>query len=272
MRKEVKDCNERAQRTEGEKRDLEKRLVERHDKPPRQMQIESTNQGALDDIQQLKDEVFHIQQVNSALSRTIKVEMRSELQKLTAEKELAEKKCRAFAEKLRSKTTEFDRLVGKPMDELVRREEREEARATAISQLENDCESLDASNRELRERLFSVEEKNLDLKFEKETFDLSYARLQKRISDLEHYKLQSSQLSAAMKNKYETEIAEIQNDTAKLRGDALASQPGETVKLRKKTNKTAAELEITVEQLKRVVDKQKVDAESLKRANEGLER
>jgi hypothetical protein len=32
----------------------------------------------------------------------------------------------------------------------------------------------------------------LDLKFEKETFDLQYARLQKRITDLENYKLQSS--------------------------------------------------------------------------------
>lgn len=255
MRKEVKDCNERAQRTEQEKHNLEKRLVERNDKPPRQMQIESTNQGALDDIQQLKDEVFHIQQVNNALSRTIQVEMRAELQKLTSEKELAEKKVKAFAEKLRNKTAEFDRLVGKPMDELIRREEREEGRHREIENLQSDVAELEDQNRQLRERLFGVEERNLDLKFEKETFDLSYARLQKRISDLEHYKLQSSQLSAAMKQKYETEIAEIQNDTAKLRGDALASQPGETVKLRKKANRSAADLEATVDQLKRVVDK-----------------
>ena len=52
----------------------------------------------------------------------------------------------------------------------------------------------------LQEQLFQAEEKNLDLKFEKETFDLQYARLQKRITDLEQYKLQSSQISANLKN------------------------------------------------------------------------
>ena len=111
----------------------------------------------------------------------------------------------------------------------------------------------------------------MDLKFEKETFDLQFARLQKRISDLEHYKLQSSQLSAVMKSKHEMEIAEIQNETDKLRGDALASQPGETVKLRKKSNKSAAELEVVVEQLKRVIDKQKIEIEKLHKDNEHLE-
>ena len=40
----------------------------------------------------------------------------------------------------------------------------------------------------------------MDLKFEKETFDLQYARLQKRITDLEQYKMQSSAISANLKN------------------------------------------------------------------------
>ena len=38
---------------------------------------------------------------------------------------------------------------------------------------------------ELQEQHFKEQERNLDLKFEKETFDLQYARLQKRITDLE---------------------------------------------------------------------------------------
>lgn len=41
----------------------------------------------------------------------------------------------------------------------------------------------------MQDRLFKAEEKLLDLRFEKETFDLQYARLQKRITDLENYKL-----------------------------------------------------------------------------------
>ena len=61
----------------------------------------------------------------------------------------------------------------------------------------------------LQDQLFQAEEKNLDLKFEKETFDLQYARLQKRITDLEQYKLQSSQISANLKNQREEELAAI---------------------------------------------------------------
>jgi hypothetical protein len=36
---------------ELEKQNLERRFVERYDKPPRQMAVESTNQGALEEIQ-----------------------------------------------------------------------------------------------------------------------------------------------------------------------------------------------------------------------------
>lgn len=62
---------------------------------------------------------------------------------------------------------------------------------------------------QLREKLFKAEERLLDLKFEKETFDLQYARLQKRITDLEQYKFQSSQISAVMRNQFEEEISKI---------------------------------------------------------------
>lgn len=48
-------------------------------------------------------------------------------------------------------------------------------------------------------------------------------------------------------------------------------KPGETVKLRRKTTKTAQELEATVEQLKRVIEKQKVELEHLSQQKVGLE-
>ena len=92
---------------------------------------------------------------------------------------------------------------------------------------------------QLRDKLFKAEERLLDLKFEKETFDLQYARLQKRITDLEQYKFQSNQISAVMKSQFEAEIAKIQDQTSQLRGDSLAKQPNDTVKLRAQTSKTA---------------------------------
>ena len=91
-------------------------------------------------------------------------------------------------------------IIGLPMDNIGKREEQEETKAKRIDELETDLVASEERADNLQEQLFKAEEKNLDLKFEKETFDLQYARLQKRITDLEQYKLQSSQVSAILKN------------------------------------------------------------------------
>ncbi len=66
-------------------------------------------------------------------------------------------------------------------------------------------------------------------------------------------------------------MEEIKDQTDKLRGDAITSKPGENVKLRRKTTKTAQELEGVVENLKRVIEKQKVELEHLSHQKVGLE-
>ncbi len=70
-RKEVKDSNERVQKIEAEYRKLEGRLVDKNAKPPRQVNQESEYQNSLDEIQKLKDEIYHMQQVNQALNKTV---------------------------------------------------------------------------------------------------------------------------------------------------------------------------------------------------------
>lgn len=102
-----------------------------------------------------------------------------------------------------------------------------------------DIGKLEQANQELQDKLFMAEERLLDLKFEKETFDLQYARMQKRISELEKYKMKASVMSDDLRKQYENEMEEIKDETDKLRGDALAQKPGENVKLRRKTTKTA---------------------------------
>jgi DNA repair exonuclease SbcCD ATPase subunit len=86
----------------------------------------------------------------------------------------------------------MQQLVGRPMDPLTQREEREDQKSKQIDSLANENVELNLEVKELTDKLFRTEERLLDLKFEKETFDLQYARLQKRITDLENYKLQSS--------------------------------------------------------------------------------
>ena len=94
-------------------------------------------------------------------------------------------------------------LMGKPMDAVTRREEREEARQRAIDIMDQDIGKLEQANQELQDKLFMAEERLLDLKFEKETFDLQYARMQKRISELEKYKMKAAAMSDDVRKQYE---------------------------------------------------------------------
>ena len=63
------------------------------------------------------------------------------------------------------------------MDGIGKREAQEEGRQKRIEELETDFADQESRANILQEQLFKSEEKNLDLKFEKETFDLQYARL-----------------------------------------------------------------------------------------------
>ena len=130
----------------------------------------------------------------------------------------------------------------------------------------------DKTEQELNEQLFKAEEKILDLKFEKETFDLQFARLQKRNTDLEQYKLASAKYSSVLKNQ-ESAQREALADTAGVTAATLlgigAEQKKEdrdTVKLKSKSTKSVAELEQLVESLKRVIEKQKTENDALKKA------
>jgi len=55
---------------------------------------------------------------------------------------------------------------------LVRREEREELRQKQIDELSSENQTMEQQLNQVREKLFKAEERLLDLKFEKETFDL----------------------------------------------------------------------------------------------------
>ena len=150
-----------------------------------------------------------MQNVNSALQKTMSVGLKAELGKTISEKELLEEKLKQAMEKLRNKTHEVHLLMGQPLDAVGQRETQEESRQKRIDELEQELLEQETRANMLQEQLFKAEERTLDLKFEKETFDLQYARLQKRITDLEQYKLQSSQISANLKNQREEELAAI---------------------------------------------------------------
>ena len=116
----------------------------------------------------------------------------------------------------------------------------------------------------MQEQLFKAEEKLLDLRYQKETFDLQFARLQKRITDLEQYKLASAQFSAVRRHKEDEVLREIEDHAQAIAGPTTKAE-GDTVKLRSRGSKTVGELEMLVESLKRVIEKQKAENEALRK-------
>jgi len=62
------------------------------------------------------------------LRKKLNVDLKAELGKLTTEKEQSDQKLRVALDRLKQKTDEFNMLIGKPMDEIVKREEREHQR------------------------------------------------------------------------------------------------------------------------------------------------
>jgi hypothetical protein len=151
------------------------------------------------------------------------------------------------------------------LDSIQKREELELTRQLRIDELEQYNRNLEQENGEVNQQLFKAEEKLLDLKFEKETYDLQYARLQKRIQVLELYKLSSAKVSAEIEAQQEEDQADISIIAG--RTTASSKTRKDTVKVKMSQGKSTGDLEVVVESLKRVVDKLKTENEALKREN-----
>lgn len=123
---------------------LEAKLVDKHAKPPQAMHHESLTQGGLDTIQQLKDEIYHMQNVNQALMKTLNVDIKAEMSKIVQQKEEAEDKCKQLKEALINKKLEINRMIGQGGADVVsRRETAEEARQRRIDELEKELEAIE---------------------------------------------------------------------------------------------------------------------------------
>jgi len=212
----------------------------------------------------VREQLYAQQTENTKLRKTIEVTFKAEVSRLSAEKEQLEEKLRDTQDERARLQTQFNRLVGQPLGTVEKREALELSRQMRINELEQQLEESDKTRTEAQDHLFKAEEKLLDLKFEKETFDLQYARLQKRIQDLEQMKHSSAQLSAVIKGQQEADLKEISEAVGSTSTDKKKSK--ESNRLRPQ-GKSTAELEMLVESLKRVVEKLKTENEALKKEN-----
>ena len=131
----------------------------------------------------------------------MEVTLKAEISKLAATKEQLEEKLKEANDEIQRQTGQITALIGKPLTDVEKREELEITRQMRIGDLEEQLARSEAEKSDCQEQLFKAQEQLLDLKFEKETFDLQYARLQKRIQDLDQYKMSTASLSAKFKQQ-----------------------------------------------------------------------
>lgn len=148
----IDDSNRRVLALENDKRKLEAKLVDKHAKPPQAMHQESLTQGGLDTVQQLKDEIYHMQTVNQALMKTLNVDIKAEMSKIVQEKEKAEDDCKKLKDRLAQHRLEIQRMTGQGAADVVsRREQAEEARQKRIDELEKDLEQTEERAKTLQD-------------------------------------------------------------------------------------------------------------------------
>lgn len=265
LKAEVKDALDRSRRLERDKESLQTRLVDGQSKPPKETQVEAMNFSQAQELAKVKDQLWAQQQENTNLRKTIDVNLRAEISKLSTEKDKLLEKVEDLTNDKTRLQGRFDRLVGQPTDNIDKREALELSRQLQVGELTKQRDEAEQEKQELREALFKAEEKLLDLKFEKETFDLQYARLQKRIQELERQNLTSAQLSAKLKDEVQEDVKEIETTVGQ--GNTDKKKKKDTVRIKDKA-KSTAELEMLVESLKRVIDKLKTENEALKKVSE----
>jgi len=203
------------------------------------------------------------------------VELAAQIRKQLNDNDRLTERNRGLQDEVKRLEQQIGRLLGRGdhLDAVEKREEAELWRARKIEELERELQQREAAEAELHEQLFKADERLLDLKFQKETFDLQYARLQKRITDLEQYKLASSRYSSVLLKNEEREAAEASAAAGQTAATLLGVGPGSRAgkdensenKLRSKSSKSVVELEMLVESLKRVIEKQKTESDALKK-------
>jgi MFS superfamily sulfate permease-like transporter len=242
-------------------------------KPPRAQMAESNGQAQVEQLQQLREQVFYLQEQNLRLEEGVKVELAAQIRRQLGENDRLAEKNRHLIEDVKRLEEQLARMLNANasggLDALDRREEGELWRERRILDLEKELAAREAREAEQSEQLYKADEKVLDLRFQKETFDLKYARLQKRITDLEQYKLASAQYSSILLKAEDKEKAEVAASSglaaATLLGVGAATKRDDVEnKLRSKSTKSTQELELLVESLKRVIEKQRVEADTLK--------
>lgn len=177
FQKEVADCRRALSKLDQEKKQLEATLINKQQKPPKETSNESLAVSQAQELMQVKDQLFYQQEENTKLKKMMQVTLKAEISKLTVEKDQLDEKYKDKIDENQKLQNQIQRLFARPMDNIEKREELELQKQLKINDLDDEVQVLTKEKEDLQEELFKAHETNLSLKFEKETYDLQYARL-----------------------------------------------------------------------------------------------
>lgn len=107
-RNKCENAEKRVRRLQAEKDKLEEDFVNTRAKTAKEMRSESMTMGELNQQQQLKEEIFFLQEKNKALQKVIQVDLKKDIGMLTREKEQLEEKLKRVSEHLSDKSHEVE--------------------------------------------------------------------------------------------------------------------------------------------------------------------
>lgn len=207
----------------------------------------------MEGLEDLRREISELQDHNQALEKRIGVTLAGDLRTLQEEKRvLAEENKRIKVEILQIRS-QLEKAKRQRMQGADVREEEMYDRDMMITRLSERVQELERAENEASQAILQGERVNMELKFEKETFSLQLARLQRRIRDLEQFK------NVAVREGVRPDAATTSmKATVRFQDPVEPQQPAAQDRPRR-------ELEQVVEQLKKVIEKQRQEIEHLKR-------
>ena len=207
----------------------------------------------MEGMEDLRREISELQDHNHALEKRISVTLMADLRTLQEEKRvLAEENKRVKVEILQIRS-QLEKAKKQRMQAADIREDEMYDRDMMITRLSERVKELERVESEASQACLQAERTNMELKFEKETFSLQLARLQRRVRDLEQFK------NVTLREGVRPEAGQATlKATVRFQDTVEPTQPPAQDRPRR-------ELEQVVDQLKKVIDKQRQEIEHLKK-------
>lgn len=142
----------------------------------------------LDTVQELRDRVYDLENKVNALEKILNTEKEPLIQKLKQNKDKLEEEIKQLkAEALKSRS-QVENFYSKKLTPDQLKEEMIYEKDMIITNLKDKLDDLRSRENALQDRLFTLEQKNLELHLEKESHDLQIQRLNRRIHELDEFK------------------------------------------------------------------------------------